>query len=230
MNLATVLFPALSHLQDNPAHQVGTFLRATRIIALLSMPICLLQAVLADPLVRFLFPEKWYAAIVLLEILSVAMVFRSLSFIAGSLLQARGRFAARCAAAVGGAVVFTAIVYFMAVRLGALGVSIGVLVFHAAFALIMISMAIMPVSNLLGKLWQTVLSPFLLSLASVGTARGLVWLLPATLQSPLPVILLTTLLAVAIHVLLIWWLMPQTWSEMAARIVQLLRRSEGRPR
>jgi lipopolysaccharide exporter len=226
MNLASVLFPALSHLQFNPTHQVSTFLRATRIVALLSMPICLLQAVLADPAVRLLFPEKWYPAIVLLEVLSVAMAFRSLSFLASSLLQARGRFAARCAAAVGGAIVFTALVYFTALRLGAFGVAIGVLIFHVAFALSMVSLAVMPVANLMSKLWQTVLNPFLLSLASVGTARGLVWLLPATLQSPLPVILLTTLLAGAIHTLLIRWLTPQTWSEIGARVSQVLRRSE----
>ena len=49
LNLASVLFPVLSKLAAEPERQVGAFLRAARVLALVGIPICLAEAVLARP-------------------------------------------------------------------------------------------------------------------------------------------------------------------------------------
>lgn len=93
LNLDGVLMPVLSKLRDEPARQRDAFLSAARAIALVGIPICFLQAVVAGPVIRLVFDPKWYAAIPVLQVLSVGMAFRVLTHPAQSLMRAQGRFA-----------------------------------------------------------------------------------------------------------------------------------------
>src|SRR4030095_5700241 len=70
-NLTGVLFPALSKLQHNLAYQTSAFLRAGELLAIVGVPLCLLQAALAGPAVAMLFNSWWYPAIRVLQLLSI---------------------------------------------------------------------------------------------------------------------------------------------------------------
>jgi PST family polysaccharide transporter len=91
-NLTGVLFPALSRLQKDPAHQTRAFLQAARILAIVGVPLCLLQAALAGPVLSMLFNSWWYPAIRVLQLLSIGMAVRLVASPGGSLIQAQGRF------------------------------------------------------------------------------------------------------------------------------------------
>ncbi len=92
LNLWGVLAPALSKLQDDIVRQTGAFLRAARILALVSIPFTLLQAGLSDAGIHAVFKPKWYPAIPVLQALSMGMAFAVVGAPGGSLLQAQGRF------------------------------------------------------------------------------------------------------------------------------------------
>ena len=91
-NLSGVLFPALSQLRNDPPRQLRAFRRAAQALVVVATPLCLLQAAVADPLLRLLFGDKWLAAIPILQVLSVAIAAGILNGPSFNLLQARGRF------------------------------------------------------------------------------------------------------------------------------------------
>lgn len=91
-NLTNVLFPVLSQLRDDPVRQREAALSASRVLAFAVMPYSFLQAAVAEPLLTFVFGEKWQAAIPLVQILSIGLAFDAVSWVAGALLQARGEF------------------------------------------------------------------------------------------------------------------------------------------
>ncbi|MCA9290288.1 MAG: oligosaccharide flippase family protein [Phycisphaerales bacterium] len=105
-NLTNVLFPALARLQDDPPRQVAAFLRAARAMGVVGVPVCLLQAALADPVIHIVFPAKWYPAIPIVQILSIGMALRLVATPAESMLKAGGRWIANLAFAIAYAVVF----------------------------------------------------------------------------------------------------------------------------
>jgi teichuronic acid exporter len=91
-NFQTVLFPALAQLQADPIRQCHAAVNASRILSAAVMPYCFLQAALARPVIDLLFGDKWHAAIPLVQILSVGLAFDAVSWLAGSMLSARGEF------------------------------------------------------------------------------------------------------------------------------------------
>jgi PST family polysaccharide transporter len=106
------------------------------------VPLCLLQAAVAGPLVRLLFGPRWAAAIPILQLLSIGMTGQVLSMPSQTLLKAQGRLrtllvvstvAAGCfltavtlAAGRGGLIVATATIaaYYLVAGLAQLGVSL----------------------------------------------------------------------------------------------------------
>jgi PST family polysaccharide transporter len=91
-NLGRVLLPALADLDEDRARQRTAFLRASSALLLLATPVCLIQAALAEPLIRGLLREVYLPAAAPMAILLGGMFFRLSSFVAVPLLKARGRF------------------------------------------------------------------------------------------------------------------------------------------
>jgi PST family polysaccharide transporter len=91
-NLGNVLFPTLSKLQEDPHRQTQAFILASRMLALVTIPACFLQAALADPAIRLIFPDKWAPAIPVVQILCIGMAFRAVGAPGQSLMQSQGRF------------------------------------------------------------------------------------------------------------------------------------------
>ncbi len=92
-NLVHVLMPSLVKSDSRPV-QYASALRATRLLALLVIPVCVLQALVADPLIRTFFKPSYFAMIPVFQILSLGMAFRCVGAIANSLMNAQGRFRA----------------------------------------------------------------------------------------------------------------------------------------
>jgi PST family polysaccharide transporter len=86
-----VAFPAFSEVQDDLPRLRRGYLRAVSMIAVVTMPLILGLAVLADPFVAVVLGDKWAPVAQLVRILAIAVVVKSFSTATGSVLKARGR-------------------------------------------------------------------------------------------------------------------------------------------
>jgi O-antigen/teichoic acid export membrane protein len=91
-SLNVVFFPTLSKLQDDPQRMLGAFLRASRLLAMVGMPACFLQAACAQWFIDLFFKDKWDVAAPAAIILSVGLGFAILSSMPVNMLKATGRF------------------------------------------------------------------------------------------------------------------------------------------
>lgn len=105
-SLVRILVSSLSALKDDVVRQVGAFLQAVRVLAIIAVPLGVLQATLARPFLTLLFGDRWAGAIPLLEILSIVAGMAAVSWPSVSLLMAQGRYATRFWLRLGGVVVF----------------------------------------------------------------------------------------------------------------------------
>lgn len=90
--LGIVLQPIFGRLADDPARQCQAYLRVLRSIAVVSVPISLLQAALAAPLFALLFSPKWDDALPTFQVLSVLQAFHFALAPTLSLLKSQARF------------------------------------------------------------------------------------------------------------------------------------------
>jgi PST family polysaccharide transporter len=95
INLEQVLFATLTRLRDDAGRLLSAFLRASRVLAAIVVPLCLIQAAVSDAAVRTIFGLKWLDAITAMQILGVAMAFPAAYCPASALLQAQQRFRTR---------------------------------------------------------------------------------------------------------------------------------------
>ena len=91
--LGQVLQPIFGLLRDKPERQVAGLLRAQRVLAAVCVPIALLQAALAPPVFRLLFP-KWDTAIEVFQAISIGQAFYFSTGPSMSCLRAQRRFTA----------------------------------------------------------------------------------------------------------------------------------------
>jgi len=88
---STVMFPALSSLQDNVESVQRAYLRGNRMIALVTFPMMLGMSVLAEPLVLVFFGERWRGAITIARLLCFAGLAQSVYNTASWIFLSRGR-------------------------------------------------------------------------------------------------------------------------------------------
>jgi teichuronic acid exporter len=91
-NLQGVLFPALSKLHGDSERQFGAVEKAARTLLVVITPICVLQWLLARPLVSALFHSRWEPAIPVVEWISIGLLSQPLYLLSLSVLLARGCF------------------------------------------------------------------------------------------------------------------------------------------
>jgi O-antigen/teichoic acid export membrane protein len=90
--LGQILQPILGHLQTDSVRQVNGFLKAERVLSAVCVPICLCQALIAEPLFRVAFPQKWQPAIPVFQVVSLAQAFYFATGPAMACLRAQRRF------------------------------------------------------------------------------------------------------------------------------------------
>jgi lipopolysaccharide exporter len=220
-NLGGVLFPALSKLQCDPARQVNGFLRATRLMAFLTLPACLGQAAVAEPLLRIAYGHKWDLAIPLLQILSIGMAMRTIGWPAVSLLNAQGRFAARMWLSIISLAAFIGMVVFGAWRFGAIGVAtaaaLHMLILEPAHLLI----AIRPAGNALPTALRMLAGPTLVAVASIGPAWLVAQLMPEVAHRDWWRATAVFAISGMLYFPLVRFIAPDAWKEGQARLRSL---------
>jgi PST family polysaccharide transporter len=87
----TVMFPALSSIQDDIGAVQRAYLRGTRMIALITFPMMIALCVLAEPAILVVYGNKWRASIVILQLLSFAGLAQSTYNTAGWIFLSQGR-------------------------------------------------------------------------------------------------------------------------------------------
>jgi PST family polysaccharide transporter len=176
VNLSGVLFPTLSQLKDDPPRQTAAFFRAARLLALIGIPMCVLEAALAGPIITVIYGPKYLAAIPLLRLLALAAGLNVLSGPLQNFLQAQGRFGFLFKWMAFLVVVFVLVVTAAAWREGALWVAWGALAVAGVFQPIGMWLA----TRSRGGAWQQVAAVYLPPLLISTTA-----LLPLGLLRPL---------------------------------------------
>lgn len=222
-NLSAALLPALSKLQENPAHQTGAFLRAARQIGIVGVPLCLLQAVLASPLVRLVFHGKWDSAVPTLQVLSVGMALTLMGGPATSLILAQRRFAVFFRWSLLGAVTFLAMVAVGGLLGGAVSVAVAVSIFLAIFGPLGLRVAIAPTGAGWGEVGRVYGVPILASLVAIAPALLVSWLLSAVREHDLLNVAVTTIVVFLTYLAIIPKLAPSDFVELLARCRALLR-------
>jgi PST family polysaccharide transporter len=91
-SVVSVMLPALVSVQTDLVRQRAIFERSTKLLGYVGMPLCLLQAALAEPLIQLLFSHKWDEAILIVQILCFGTAFDVVSATSHAAIRAQGRF------------------------------------------------------------------------------------------------------------------------------------------
>jgi len=236
-NLTGVLFPALSKLQGDPQRQIRAFLEATRMLALIAVPLCLLQMGIADPGVRLLFQDnKWQDAIPVLQALSIGMAFRVVASPGGSLIQAQGRFRVILITNIINAIVFLSLVsagawigkvdaHSLWLR-PATTVGIAVAFYFAVIGPIFLYVAVHPSGGTWGDIAKVYWAPMFAGTASIACAMFIGSCVPVDkIHSHRwgQAVRLTVILAwfLIMYIPLVRWCAPDAWKAVLQRIATL---------
>jgi len=89
--VAQVIFPIFSKIRDDAEALKEGFLETARYVALITVPIGLGMALLAEPFILTFFGEKWLEAVPVMRAISIYSLLISLGFNAGDVYKAQGR-------------------------------------------------------------------------------------------------------------------------------------------
>lgn len=89
--VARVVFPAYAQMREDTAALQRGFLQTMRYVAIVTVPLGLGMALVADPFVRVVFSDKWIEAVPVLATIALYTMLRSLTFNAGDVYKAQGR-------------------------------------------------------------------------------------------------------------------------------------------
>ncbi len=222
-NFSGVIFPALAQLKGDPQRQGDAALKASNLLSFCVMPMAMLQAAAAAPLVASLFGDKWLSSIPIIQLLSIGLAFDAVSWIAGSLLNARGEFVAGLRYSL-----LQGPFFFLLVGVGALlGQAIGVAWAVCAFYAISQPLYVWAVYRRLGITGRQVAIIYLRPTVLAGTAVGLALLasmLPWFSGHQLVRVLVIGVIGTVLYAALVRWLATEIWSELRDRAVGALRR------
>jgi O-antigen/teichoic acid export membrane protein len=167
-SLYRVLLSTFAHLRTDPTRQLAAVLSASRIVAIVVLPLSSLQAVLTRPLLHLLFADRWMDSVVPMQILSVALALDVVPCVVGALASANGRFRFQLA--------WTALPlpgFILAVGIGgmlgaAAGVAWGVAVFFVVFAPAYTYFVLRPFGCSLATVFEIYQAPVVCSLLTIG--------------------------------------------------------------
>jgi O-antigen/teichoic acid export membrane protein len=120
--LNEVAFPAYARIQDDPAALTAAFLKAVRLIMLVTCPLYLGLAVVADDAVALVLGPKWLEMAPLVAVLAFAMPMFTLYSLFGPAVTALGRTGITMKSGMIGAVVMPA-AFLIGIRWGAAGLA-----------------------------------------------------------------------------------------------------------
>ena len=89
--LQQVFFPAFSQMSDDKERMASVWIRATRLVGLISIPALIGLVVVAPDFVEVVLGPRWRDATPLIQILAIAGLIQSLQTLSGEVLLALGR-------------------------------------------------------------------------------------------------------------------------------------------
>jgi PST family polysaccharide transporter len=183
-NFSNVMMPALVQLKADPRRQGEAALRASTLLSFCVMPLAFLQAAIAGPLLIFFFKQKWAAAIPVVQLLSIGLAMDAVSWVAGSLMNARGEFKMVLRYISVQAPVFFALVCVGALTDRAQGVAIAVAIFYTVTQPFFVAAAFRRVGVSTWRVALLYLRPGAIAAVSVGAGIA-ISLLPGLAGHPL---------------------------------------------
>lgn len=222
--ISAALFPALSALQREPTRQLAAFRRSATVLAAVGVPLCLLQAGAAEPLVQLMFERKWVASIPIIQILSVGMAVQLLNGAAGSLILAQGRFDEYLRLTGTFALMMPTLVAIGAFFGGVNGVAAGAATAAAVAGFLMPYIALRPTGGRIVDVWKVYFRPFVGGSMAVGTGM----LAAQWGTGPGAKLLLTLAGFFTVYLLFILRFVPTASSEVRTVLIRVRQNMGGR--
>lgn len=220
-SLGTILVPSFARLDRERDRQIAAYERICSSLLLIGIPLCCLQALVAQPVFELLFSQKWRTAAPLFEYLSLAMGFAVPMTTAMSLLIAQGRLRANMVLTIFQAILFLTMVLYGALCGSVAWVARLVSLFYLVFGTITV---LVPVTgagiSIIQFLKRTYLFPVLTGAATYGAGLTLSHFLPAT--HPLVLILVRMTVWLAIVSLFLRIFRPAAAMEILPRLTEIL--------
>lgn len=89
--LQSVSFPVLSSIQDDEAKLIASYKKFLRLSAFIIFPLMVGMAAIAEPFIKFFLTEKWSGAILMTQILCIALMWYPIHAINLNILYVKGR-------------------------------------------------------------------------------------------------------------------------------------------
>lgn len=220
--LNEVAFPAYARLQNDRAALSAGFLKAVRLIMLISCPLYLGMAVTAQPLVDVVMGPKWTEAAPLVAILALAMPWMTLHILFAPALNALGMPGIVLRNSIFGAVLMPA-VYLYAVQFGAAGLAWGWL---AAFP-VLLAFTIYQARPHVGFTLTALAGSILPGLGAALVMAALVWGVDQLLFTRTPTdvpafvrLLALTAIGGAAYAAMLWFGARQTFMEVVNLVIK----------
>lgn len=140
-SLTSVLASGLGKLKAEKDRQIQAFLNAVELISFVAVPLLVMQAIAAEPMLKGFYASKWDGAVVPLQILSIAACWSAVGWNSGAMFAATGRFRQQRIVVIVGSVLFTLLITLCAWLGDEVTVALGVLVFRTIFIPIQIGVA-----------------------------------------------------------------------------------------
>ena len=228
LNLGSVLFPVLSRLQEDLPRQVTAYLRASRALALVGIPVCVAETVLARPAILVFFGARWIAAIAILQVAALAAAVNLAGSSSANLLQAQGRFHLNMIWSLISAVLFTLLVFTGAFFGGPVLVAAGGLACAAVVAPARTWSAIRVGGGRIRNVAQVFLPPLLFSGAALAPVSLLELLVPWFDSHHVATLAIGAVTAPLIYLPLVWKFCPGDVDELLSHAGPLGRRLRKR--
>lgn len=223
-NFSGVLYPVLVQFKLDPRRQGEAALKASIMLSFCVMPLALIQAAVAGPLVSTFFGQKWAASIPIIQLLSIGLALDAVSWVAGALLTARGEFRAGLRY-----LLYQLPIFFILVWLGAewkqgIGVAWAVSLFYAVTQPIFVCSVYRRVGISLSQTMALYLQPTAYAIVAVGA--GLAASMPPLLAgSRLTRVVIICVISSLLYMALVRWQAPAVWHELKGRLGGALRRT-----
>jgi PST family polysaccharide transporter len=221
INIASILLPSLAMIQDEHSRQRQGFVRAMRMLVLIAVPACLLQAALARPLVHLVLRPEWYGAVPIIQILSAGWAIFAVKYSSDSFLKAQGRFVAFLRLAALSAILFVVCVYIGARLNQGPGAAMGVAAYSAVIGPLSIYVALRPLGGSLRETVGVFAAPLLGGIIAFGGVAAAASVLPFVSTHPLGEILLILIVGFGIYLVLARWACRGTFDDLLERAKKL---------
>ncbi len=217
-NFSRVLLPAFSHLKNNPERQRTAFIDATSLLAFVLIPVCVIAAALAEPVITLAFGPEYEGSVVLFAILSLGSAFRGGVESGAALLRAQGRFGTVLRLRYVLTPLFFLLLTSGIVLYGVVGGAIGVGISALITGIVQPAVAMRPIGGGLRDSIGLVLAPFTISLAAGAVAFAVGLFTPETVPGYVAHLLIGGAAGSVVFIVLAWLTMRRTMDALIARL------------